>query len=69
MLQVLGDASLSVATGNAVDGNSILVSKELSDKAMDAAACIGCGACVAAWALPRFYRLSRLVSSATSSAA
>jgi len=39
---------ISVATGNAVDGNSILVSKELADKSMDAAACIGCGACVAA---------------------
>jgi len=39
---------ISVATGNAVDGNNILVSKELSDKSMDAAACIGCGACVAA---------------------
>jgi succinate dehydrogenase / fumarate reductase iron-sulfur subunit len=39
---------ITAPTGNAVDGNSILVSKELSDKAMDAAACIGCGACVAA---------------------
>jgi succinate dehydrogenase / fumarate reductase iron-sulfur subunit len=39
---------ISVATGNATDGNSILVSKELADKSMDAAACIGCGACVAA---------------------
>jgi succinate dehydrogenase / fumarate reductase iron-sulfur subunit len=39
---------ISVPTGNAVDGNSILVSKEISDKSMDAAACIGCGACVAA---------------------
>lgn len=39
---------ISAPTGNAVDGNSILVSKELSDKSMDAAACIGCGACVAA---------------------
>jgi succinate dehydrogenase iron-sulfur subunit len=39
---------ISVSTGNAPDGNAILVSKEDSDRAMDAAACIGCGACVAA---------------------
>src|ERR1700730_8931095 len=39
---------ISVSTGNAPDGNAILVSKETSDQAMDAAACIGCGACVAA---------------------
>ena len=39
---------VSVSTGNAPDGNAILVSKEISDRAMDAAACIGCGACVAA---------------------
>jgi succinate dehydrogenase / fumarate reductase iron-sulfur subunit len=38
----------SVNAGNAPDGNAILVSKENADKAMDAAACIGCGACVAA---------------------
>jgi len=38
----------SVRTGAAADGNSILVSKEASDYAMDAAECIGCGACVAA---------------------
>jgi len=37
----------SVRTGAAVDGNSILISKEDSDYAMDAAECIGCGACVA----------------------
>jgi succinate dehydrogenase / fumarate reductase iron-sulfur subunit len=35
-------------TGGAQDANSILVSKESVDSAMDAAACIGCGACVAA---------------------
>jgi succinate dehydrogenase / fumarate reductase iron-sulfur subunit len=35
-------------TGSAPDGNAILVSKEKSDRAMDFAACIGCGACVAA---------------------
>ncbi len=39
---------ISVSTGNAPDGNAILVSKEQADHAMDAAACIGCGACVAA---------------------
>jgi succinate dehydrogenase / fumarate reductase, iron-sulfur subunit len=39
---------ISVSTGSAPDGNAILVSKEQSDRAMDAAACIGCGACVAA---------------------
>ncbi|MDR2205614.1 MAG: succinate dehydrogenase/fumarate reductase iron-sulfur subunit [Flavobacteriaceae bacterium] len=39
---------ISVNTsGNTTDANSILVSKEDADKAMDAAACIGCGACVA----------------------
>ena len=35
-------------TGSAPDGNAILVPKDASDRAMDAAACIGCGACVAA---------------------
>ena len=39
---------ISVSTGNAPDGNAILVGKEIADRAMDAAACIGCGACVAA---------------------
>ena len=39
---------ISVSTGSAPDGNAILVAKEASDRAMDAAACIGCGACVAA---------------------
>jgi succinate dehydrogenase / fumarate reductase iron-sulfur subunit len=39
---------ISVSTGSAPDGNAILVSKESADRAMDAAACIGCGACVAA---------------------
>jgi succinate dehydrogenase / fumarate reductase iron-sulfur subunit len=38
---------ISVATGSAPDGNAILVSKEAADRSMDAAACIGCGACVA----------------------
>lgn len=39
---------ISVSTGSAPDANAILVPKENADKAMDAAACIGCGACVAA---------------------
>ena len=39
---------ISVNTGNAVDGNAIPVEKENADKAFAAAACIGCGACVAA---------------------
>jgi succinate dehydrogenase / fumarate reductase iron-sulfur subunit len=39
---------VSVSTGNAPDGNAILVAKTDADLAMDAAACIGCGACVAA---------------------
>lgn len=39
---------VSVRTGSAQDANVILISKDTADKAMDAAACIGCGACVAA---------------------
>jgi len=39
---------ITIPTGSAPDGNAILVSKEAADQAMDAAACIGCGACVAA---------------------
>lgn len=39
---------ISVRTGSAVDANSIPVPKPVADRAMDAAACIGCGACVAA---------------------
>ncbi|HEX4949255.1 MAG TPA: succinate dehydrogenase/fumarate reductase iron-sulfur subunit [Blastocatellia bacterium] len=39
---------ISISTGAAADANAILVPKEDSDKAMDAAQCIGCGACVAA---------------------
>ena len=38
----------SVNTGNAVDANAMLISHGTAEKAMDAAACIGCGACVAA---------------------
>jgi succinate dehydrogenase / fumarate reductase iron-sulfur subunit len=39
---------ISVPTGSAPDGNAIPVPKTSADLAMDAAACIGCGACVAA---------------------
>ena len=39
---------VSVATGNAQDANSLPISKANADLAMDAAACIGCGACIAA---------------------
>jgi succinate dehydrogenase / fumarate reductase, iron-sulfur subunit len=38
---------VSVNTGGTPDGNAIPVPKTASDQAMDAAACIGCGACVA----------------------
>jgi len=39
---------VSVSTGSAPDGNALLVPKPNAERAMDAAACIGCGACVAA---------------------
>ncbi|MCE7062613.1 succinate dehydrogenase/fumarate reductase iron-sulfur subunit [Dyadobacter sp. CY343] len=39
---------VSVNTGNAQDANSLPVPKEAADDAFSAAACIGCGACVAA---------------------
>ena len=39
---------ISVNTGNAPEANALPVSKEIAALAMDAAACIGCGACVAA---------------------
>lgn len=39
---------ISVNTGGAVDGNALLIGKEQAETAMDAASCIGCGACVAA---------------------
>lgn len=39
---------ISVNTGNAVDANAIPIEKDKADKAFAAAACIGCGACVAA---------------------
>jgi succinate dehydrogenase / fumarate reductase iron-sulfur subunit len=39
---------ISVNTGGAVDGNALLIGKDQAETAMDAASCIGCGACVAA---------------------
>jgi succinate dehydrogenase / fumarate reductase, iron-sulfur subunit len=39
---------VSTNVGGAQDGNTILIPKEVSETAMDSAACIGCGACVAA---------------------
>jgi succinate dehydrogenase / fumarate reductase iron-sulfur subunit len=39
---------VSVNTGNAPDANSVPIAKNAAETALDAAACIGCGACVAA---------------------
>ncbi len=39
---------VSVKTGGTPDGNAIPIPKAIAEEAMDAAACIGCGACVAA---------------------
>jgi succinate dehydrogenase / fumarate reductase iron-sulfur subunit len=39
---------VSFNTGGAPDGNTIPIPKEVAEKAMDSAACIGCGACAAA---------------------
>jgi succinate dehydrogenase / fumarate reductase iron-sulfur subunit len=41
-------AYTSAKTGPHADANTILIPKDMADRAMDAAACIGCGACVAA---------------------
>ncbi len=38
---------ISVNAGNAPDANAILVQKDKANESMDAAACVGCGACVA----------------------
>ncbi|MDG4949780.1 succinate dehydrogenase/fumarate reductase iron-sulfur subunit [Weeksellaceae bacterium KMM 9724] len=40
-------AYISAKTGTAPEANAIPISKEIADEAMDMAACIGCGACVA----------------------
>jgi succinate dehydrogenase / fumarate reductase, iron-sulfur subunit len=39
---------ISVSTGSAPDANAVAIAKPKAETAMDAAACIGCGACVAA---------------------
>jgi succinate dehydrogenase / fumarate reductase iron-sulfur subunit len=39
---------ISIRTGAAQDANALPIGKDVADLAMDAAACIGCGACVAA---------------------
>ena len=39
---------ITAATGSVPDGNAIPIPKKYADRSMDAAACIGCGACVAA---------------------
>ena len=39
---------VSINTGGAPDANALPIPKDIADEAMDAAACIGCGACVAA---------------------
>jgi succinate dehydrogenase / fumarate reductase iron-sulfur subunit len=46
IIQAGGYTSINV--GGAPDGNAILIPKDISEKAMDSAACIACGACVAA---------------------
>ena len=46
VIQAGGYTSINV--GGAPDGNAILIPRNLAEKAMDSAACIGCGACVAA---------------------
>ena len=38
---------ISVRTGSAQDANSILIPHDVAEESMDAAACVGCGACVA----------------------
>jgi succinate dehydrogenase / fumarate reductase iron-sulfur subunit len=47
--RIIGGAGyISVNTGSAPDANTIAIAKEVADTAFEAAACIGCGACVAA---------------------
>lgn len=46
IIQAGGYTSINI--GGAQDANAILIPKTVADKAMDSAACIGCGACVAA---------------------
>ena len=44
---IAGGGYISANTGGAPDANAIPIPQEVAEKAMDAAACIGCGACVA----------------------
>jgi len=44
---IMAGGFISADTGNAPDANAIPISKEKADLSMDAASCIGCGACVA----------------------
>ena len=44
---IIAGGYISADTGNAMDANTILIPKPVAEEAMDAAACIGCGACVA----------------------
>ena len=44
---ILSGGYVSVNTGSAPDGNAIPIPKSVAEEAFDAAACIGCGACVA----------------------
>ncbi len=44
---IMAGGYITASTGNAQDANAILIPKPIADEAMDAAACIGCGACVA----------------------
>jgi succinate dehydrogenase / fumarate reductase iron-sulfur subunit len=45
---IMAGGYVSVNCGGAPDGNTILIPKDIAETAMDSAACIGCGACVAA---------------------
>jgi succinate dehydrogenase / fumarate reductase iron-sulfur subunit len=45
---IAGGGYVSVNVGTAPDGNAIPIGKDVAEDAMDSAACIGCGACVAA---------------------
>ena len=45
---IVAGGYVSFNTGGAPDGNTLPIAKDVSEKAMDSAACIGCGACVAA---------------------
>jgi len=45
---IAGGGYISTRAGSAMDGNALPVRKDDAEQAMDAAACIGCGACVAA---------------------